>query len=255
MVMGRSRQLKLGPPLYMLVQRSVELLRANAPADGSPYYGCFSGGKDSITIKRLAEMASVPVVWHYNVIIDPPELVRFIQEHHADVHWIRSKHGPFFRRIREKLMVPTRFRRWCCQEYKHSKGPKGCTRILGIRIAESFRRAQRYVACVMPKPAGRREVYPIRLWSDENVWRFIREQKLPYCKLYDEGFTRLGCVGCPVGGQRELEFARWPRYRDQWKGACDFVAAERARLGKPPPPRYFEGGMEPCGSFEWWMNN
>ena len=253
--MARSRQLKLGPPLYMLVQRAVELLRANAPADGSPFYGCFSGGKDSVVIKRLVEMAGVPAIWHYNVIIDPPEVMRFIREYHPDVQWVRSKHGAFFRRIREKLMVPTRFRRWCCTEYKHNKGPKKCVRILGIRVAESTRRAKYYVSCVMPKPAGRKEIYPIRLWSDENVWRFIREQQIPYCKLYDEGFTRLGCVGCPLGSpsNRIREFERWPRFGEQWKLACDFVVSERARLGKTPPPRQSEGRMEPAGSFNWWL--
>lgn len=235
----RSRQLKLTLPIYMLVQRSVELLRANAPADGSPYYGCFSGGKDSVVIKELARMAGVPVVWHYNVIIDPPELMKFIQDHHPDVKWIRSKHGPFFRRIRHKLMVPTRFRRWCCAEYKHTLGPKGCTRILGIRVEESNKRAARYVACVMKKPASRRELYPIRLWTDDNVWRFINDYKVPYCKLYDEGFSRLGCVGCPLASpdHRRKEFERWPYYERQWRQACNFVVAERERLGKTPPPQ------------------
>lgn len=235
-------------PLYMLVQRSVMLLQSNAPTDGKPYYGCFSGGKDSIVIKRLAQMAGVPVEWHYNVIIDPPELMRFIREHHPDVKWERSvfHRGPrkgqrrphFFARIKEKLLVPTRFRRWCCTEYKHSKGPRKCTRILGIRVEESTDRRARYTSCVMPKPAGRREVYPIRLWTKEHVWQFIREQRLPYCSLYDEGFERLGCVGCPLSSpdHRRREFKRWPHFERQWRAACDFVVSERARLGKSPPP-------------------
>ena len=105
-------------------------------------------------------------------------------------------------------------------------------------MAESPRRAKYYTACVMPKPAGRSELYPIRLWSDDDVWRFIRENGIPYCKLYDEGFARLGCVGCPLGttAQRMREFARWPRYGEQWKLACGFVVTERERLGKSPPP-------------------
>lgn len=230
--------MKLTLPLYMLVQRSVALLQANAPADGRPYFGCFSGGKDSVTIKALAELAGVPVKWHYNVIIDPPELMRFIKEHHPDVEWIRCKHGPFFRRMREKLMVPTRWRRWCCREYKHTLGPKGCTRLLGIRVEESRKRAERYTSCVMPKPGKRREVYPIRLWTDDNVWGFIRKFHIPYCSLYDEGFERLGCVGCPLTSpdHRRAEFQRWPYYERQWREACGYVLAERERAGKTPPP-------------------
>lgn len=239
--MPRSRQMKLSLPLYMLVQRAVMLLETNSPAGGAPYYGCFSGGKDSVVIKELARLAGVPVVWHYNVCPDPPELVRFIRQYHPDVQWVRSKHGPFFRRIREKLLIPTRWRRWCCAEYKETLGPKGCVRILGVRVEESTARSWRYTACVMPQPGKRREVYPIRLWNWDNVWGFIRQRKLPYCSLYDEGFERLGCVGCPKAGTkvRRREFARWPRYERQWQEACAFVVAERQRLGKSAPPGLF----------------
>jgi phosphoadenosine phosphosulfate reductase len=134
--------MKLAPPFDVLVADSIRLLQDNAPADGEPYFGCFSGGKDSVVIKRLAEMAGVPVEWHYNVIIDPPELMRFIRNQHPDVRWHyrvgksgkhKGQKQPFFRRVRQKLFIPTRWRRWCCSEFKHTLGPKGCTHLLGIR--------------------------------------------------------------------------------------------------------------------------
>jgi phosphoadenosine phosphosulfate reductase len=239
-------------PLDFHVQRSVALLQANVPTDGSPYYGCFSGGKDSVCIKELARLAGVPVKWHYNVIIDPPELTRFIKEHHPDVEWLHSKYGPFFRRMREKLVVPTRYRRWCCHEYKHSLGPKGCTYILGVRVAESRSRALRYVSCVTPAPAGRHEIYPIRLWSDRNVWDFIRSRGLPYCSLYDEGFARLGCVGCPMTSaeQRRMEFDRWPYYKRQWSESLRFVLDERARQGRKPMGEAFLSDFRKSGLLE-----
>lgn len=37
-------------------------------------------------------------------------------------------------------------------------------------------------------------------WTDEDVWEFLRAYKIPYCELYNEGFKRLGCIGCPLGG-------------------------------------------------------
>ena len=252
----KSRQLQLQVPLYMLVQRAVSLLQANAPADGTPYYGCFSGGKDSVIIKELARMAGVNVEWHYNVIIDPPELMRFIQEHHPEVKWLRSKHGPFFNRIKQKLMVPTRFRRWCCSEYKHTKGPKGCTRILGIRIDESAKRKKNYPTCVAKKPAGRKELYPIRLWHDDDVWKFIREYKVAYCSLYDEGFERLGCVGCPLSSvaHRQMEFDRWPYFERMWREACEFVERERERENRKERAPFVRSDPR-IGLFEWWLNN
>ena len=51
-------------------------------------------------------------------------------------------------------------------------------------------------------------------WTTEEVWDFIREYNIPYCELYDQGVTRLGCIGCPMGEgvHRKEEFARYPKY-------------------------------------------
>ena len=39
---------------------------------------------------------------------------------------------------------------------------------------------------------------PIIDWDDSDVWEFIHEYKVPYCELYDQGYKRLGCIGCPM---------------------------------------------------------
>jgi len=59
-------------------------------------------------------------------------------------------------------------------------------------------------------------VNPIIDWTDGEVWEFLKEYNIPYCTLYDEGFKRLGCIGCPMGSkeQREREFERWPKYKN-----------------------------------------
>jgi len=98
---GGFVQLEMLPEfkLPVLEKKAIGLLQLHEPKD-APYYGCFSGGKDSVVIKELARRAGVRIVWHYNVTtIDPPELVRFIRREHPDVAFERPKH-PFFVEMR-----------------------------------------------------------------------------------------------------------------------------------------------------------
>lgn len=99
------------------------------------YYLAFSGGKDSVVVKRLLDMAGVKYDAHYQITsVDPPELVRFIKKMHPDVsmdrmHW--EKDGRFHKAgdpitmwnlIPEKLMPPTMLVRYCCEVLKESGG-------------------------------------------------------------------------------------------------------------------------------------
>ena len=65
---------------------------------------------------------------------------------------------------------------------------------------------------------------PIVDWTDDEVWEFLNDVvKTPHCSLYDEGFTRLGCIGCPLQGRKGMErdFQRWPKYRDAYLRAFE----------------------------------
>ena len=59
-------------------------------------------------------------------------------------------------------------------------------------------------------------VNPIVDWTDDDVWEFLKGNNIPYCSLYDEGFTRLGCIGCPLSGSKNMirDFERWPKYKE-----------------------------------------
>lgn len=193
------------------------------------YWGAFSGGKDSVVIKELARMAGVKVVWRHNVTtIDPGELYRFIRRDHPDVVWnYRPKH--FYRLIVERG-YPLRRWRWCCQEFKERYG-LGRVLISGVRCAESPRRKQQWTTFqrrIIKRDRSRDieggeywMVNPIVHWSDADVWEFIGQHNLPYCELYDEGFKRLGCVGCPMSGAKgvQRDFARWPSHERAWRRA------------------------------------
>jgi len=225
---------------------AIERLRAFQPPEG--YYLAFSGGKDSVCIKALADMAGVKYDAHYSVTtIDPPELLRFIREHHGDVVWDRPKQT-MWRAVLNHGAPPTRIMRYCCEEFKEHGGD-GRIVLTGIRWAESTNRAKRKMAEPCNK-GGKYYVHPIIDWADEDAWAFIHENDLPYCSLYDEGFDRIGCIMCPLARRRKQlrDAERWPRFYQLWLRAFDEMVKHWAARGKPR--RWADGQAV----MDWWLN-
>ena len=81
---------------------------------------------------------------------------------------------------------------------------------------------------------------PIVKWTDRDVWDFIFAYNIPYCSLYDEGYTRLGCIGCPLSGRKNMErdFERWPRYRELYIRAFEKMIENHPRQIKILQPDY-----------------
>ena len=204
-------------PLSNRVQRAVELLKAHEPPEG--YYLGYSGGKDSDAIKKLAQLSGVKFeAWYNQTTIDPPEVVRHVKTQ-PDVKW-NIPAMPMMTRVATAPKVPpTRSGRWCCEEYKEAGG-NGRVVVLGTRAAESPRRKHNWREVAMDIRRNK-AICPIVYWSDEQVWEFIRGYGVKYCSLYDEGFTRLGCVDCPLASNenRARERARWPRMAENWRKA------------------------------------
>ena len=199
------------------VQIAIERIKAHAPAEGVTV--AFSGGKDSCVILDLVKRSGVPYRAVYSVTqVDPPELLRFMREHHAGVEWRRPKRS-MIEAVRAPGL-PTRWRRWCCQEYKHAINDPGVY-IVGVRWAESARRKGQWRLVQSCMNDGTTKLCPIIDWSDDEVWEYIRERNLQYCSLYDEGFKRLGCVCCPLTPDKmRADAERWPKVAAIWrKGA------------------------------------
>ncbi len=228
------------------VQDAINLLKEHEP-DNEPYYGATSGGKDSIVIMELAEMADVKVEWHCSLTtVDPPELLNFIKKYHPEVIFNKPETN-MFDLIVKKRMPPTRIARYCCEYFKENGG-NGRVIITGIRKKESLKRSKREVIeCISSRQSI--IVNPIIYWSNVDVWDFIRENNLPYCSLYDEGFKRLGCVGCPMAtpkGQK-AQFKRWPYFRRLYIKAFQRMVDKRKEDGLETR---WESGED---VMEWWL--
>jgi phosphoadenosine phosphosulfate reductase len=237
------------------VERAIMLLKIYQPKE-RPYYGCFSGGKDSCVIKEIARLGNIDVIWYYNVTtIDPPELCRFIKRNHPDVIW-NVPDVNFFEAAKTRGF-PTRRHRWCCEKYKESTTPIGSIMIFGVRAAESARRAKLWKEVTAHTKTGQYVVSPIVYWTDSEVWQFIKSQNIPYCELYDKGFKRLGCVGCPMSSNLKSGLMHWPHFYRAWEKLFRDIWSNRAgsiqRDGKIWfGERKFDNAAE---MFQWWLSN
>lgn len=214
-------QAALAVPLDEKIRMAIAMIREYEPMalqlsdDG--YYVSFSGGKDSIVMERLFKMAGVKYKsWYNNVTIDPPELVWFIKKHYPEVQWNNPEKHLLTMARTKAPGLPTRNGRWCCEVYKE-QGGKGFVAV-GVRAAESPRRKGLWQPLKVFK--GKTVISPVLYWSEQDIWTFIKNEEMEFCELYREGFSRLGCVGCPMGGKnREAEFNRWPGYKKLWRAA------------------------------------
>lgn len=62
-------------------------------------------------------------------------------------------------------------------------------------------------------------ISPIIYWTERDVWEFLNDVvKVPHCSLYDEGWHRIGCIGCPMSSykQKMLENERYPHVKRNW---------------------------------------
>jgi len=55
------------------------------------------------------------------------------------------------------------------------------------------------------------KVNPLIDWNEEDVWAYIKENKVPYNKLHDQGFPSIGCAPCTraVKDGEDIRAGRW----------------------------------------------
>jgi phosphoadenosine phosphosulfate reductase len=272
-------------------KRAIEYLKSFEP-ETEPYRLCYSGGKDSDCIRILASLAGVKHdIVNNHTTVDAPETVRYIRS--IPNIQIEYPKKTMWQLIEEKGMPPTRLVRYCCSELKEKGGKgrvkvtgvrwaesrmraesAGVVRVIGKpktveRIVEEMGidgrktdlggyvlnddndNSRRFVE--MCYRTTTIMVNPIVDWSDEDVWKFLKHYGCKSNPLYECGYKRIGCIGCPMASScsRKREFAMYPKYKENYIRAFDRMLKRRAEKGLPIPPMWYDGEAV----FKWWLGD
>lgn len=269
--------------------KSIQRLKSFEP-ENEPYYLCYSGGKDSDVIRILAGIAGVKHdIVHNHTTVDAPETVYYVRSIPDII--IDYPKKTMWQLIVDKIMPPTRLVRYCCSNLKERGGqgrikitgvrwaesakrseysdivtiigkPKTTQKFANDIGAEYRVTNQNGLVMNDDNDTSRRMVEhcyrttstminPIVDWTDNDVWEFLHYYGCRSNPLYDCGFKRIGCIGCPMAEirNRYTEFAMYPEYKNNYIKTFDRMIAERKKRNLPTE---WKSGND---VFRWWMGN
>ena len=184
--------------------------------------------------------------------------------------------------IVSKRLPPTRIARYCCRVLKETTTPNRMCAV-GVRAAESTNRKGRDIFSIYGKT--RKDAYfyslshamevhkesqeiqddnwdctliktmkehketvinPIYEWEDSDIWDYIRQNRITVNSMYEMGYKRVGCIGCPLAPyhQRIKEFKDFPKYKQM------YINAFQKMIDNYPLTCKWKTGEE---VFDWWM--
>ena len=96
---------------------------------------------------------------------------------------------------------------------------------------------------------------PIYKWTDRDVWDFIHERGMKYNPLYDKGFLRVGCIGCPLASNQVHELEMYPKYKQNYINAFQRMVDKRKAEGKVQTSKYGQIWKDGLSTYRWWIND
>lgn len=224
-----------------------------------------------------------PTIYHIRRVFRDLELKGI--KCNIDYHSIEGGHRiSMWNLILKKLMPPTRRMRYCCSTLKET----GCANRMiatGIRWDESKNREERnsFEAITSKKKDAIRVsdekmlltdnddkrklfekcelkaktvVNPIIDWTDYEIWEFYRNECQYHNPLYEMGFSRVGCIGCPMAGKgRWKEFREFPEYQAMYIQTFDRMLQIRKQKGLTYRNNEYAAWKNGYDVFLWWMED
>jgi phosphoadenosine phosphosulfate reductase len=83
--------------------------------------------------------------------------------------------------------------------------------ITGLRRDQARKRAELQKIEIDKQHNSIIKINPIIDWTWQQVWNYIQENKIPYNKLHDKGYTSIGCEPCTraIKSGENLRAGRW----------------------------------------------
>lgn len=214
--------------------------------------------------------------------------VEFERQHYKD-----GKPITMWNLIPKKRMPPTRINRYCCEKLKEAggKGRVTVTGVRWAESVNR-KRKQNVVLIKNPKKTvfqvgeetgalfsinesggvvmnddndtnrrmveqcyrtNKTLVNPIVDWTDADVWDFLNENHISHCELYDRGYKRLGCIGCPMSYRAAEELENYPKYKASYLRAFGRMINEREKNGLTKHEGKEDFWETPEDVMAWWI--
>lgn len=189
--------------------------------------------------------------------------------------------------IAEKGIPPTRIMRYCCEVLKETSTPNRMVAV-GVREDESNGRKGRaeFASLGKRKEDGvwkstqhtyamfkldqlEQDTYeckiieackknkdtlvnPIYKFDERDIWEYIKRYDLKVCSLYSKGYSRVGCIGCPLAGSKKQnqEFLDYPIYKQNYIKAFEKMLKRNEEKSVSFKKYHFTTGEE---VFRWWL--
>ena len=207
---------------------------------------------------------------------------------HTEIRYpeYKGERTSMWKLIPQKLMPPTRLVRYCCYHLKETTTPNRLVAV-GVREDESTSRQGRDVfspswkkrheaewrslshvyAMFEIDKMGKSDSYeckmieackknkdticnPIYKFTDKDIWAYVKKYKVPMNPLYEKGYERVGCIGCPMGGAKNMkkEFKDYPKFKENYIRAFDRMLKYRKEQGLEN--KDWNTGEE---VYRWWL--
>lgn len=93
---------------------------------------------------------------------------------------------------------------------------------------------------------------PIYKWTDSEIWEYIEDRNMKHNPLYDKGFRRVGCIGCPLASKDQIKGLQlYPKYKENYIKAFDRMLKKRLADGKENKSKYEWTDGEAV--YRWWI--